>query len=494
MSTKNKPTGAFARMPAIALMEGYQNGDFSPSEVVDDVICALEATDAVCGVIVTEMFEQARAEAARATAAWARGENAGALQGVPVTVKDLVYVAGVPALGGSPMNNGHVPSEDSAVVQALRRAGAVMTCKTTTCESGYKLTADSPVSGITRNPWRLDRTSGGSSGGAAAAVAAGCGPLAIGTDAVGSIRVPSSFCGVFGIKPTFGLVPRAPGFFPPSWGSLAHTGPIGRTVGDTALLLSVIEGYDRRDAVSLPVQPRLHMLAGDGIAGMRIAYTADFGWAALDPDVRAAFEASLAALEELGAELVEADLAVPEDALTGILKPIGYTEQSTAAMTRSEEELGLSEPDFADVVRKGQVYSGRDYMAATHRRAQLRGSFVKLFDDVAALVTPTVATTAFAAGTLGVDEIDGRTVDRHLGWSPFSWPINLAGLPAATVPNGFDRDGLPIGLQIVAPWLDETTIFRVAASMEILRPWADHWPTLGAGDADTAPPLAASEQ
>ena len=131
----------------------------------------------------------------------------------------------------------------------LKAAGAIITCKTTTCESGYKLTADSPLSGITRNPWNPERTSGGSSGGAAAAVAAGCGPLAIGTDAVGSIRVPSSFCGVFGIKPTFGLVPRAPSFFPPSWGSLAHTGPIGWTVSDVALLLEVIAGYDRRDAV-----------------------------------------------------------------------------------------------------------------------------------------------------------------------------------------------------------------------------------------------------
>ena len=137
-----------------------------------------------------------------------------------------------------------MPAVDSAVVIAAQAAGAIITCKTTTCESGYKLTADSPVSGVTRNPWRLDRTSGGSSGGAAAAVAAGCGPLAIGTDGVGSIRVPSSFCGVFGIKPTFGLVPRAPGFFPPSWASLAHTGPIGRTVRDVALLLEVIAGHD----------------------------------------------------------------------------------------------------------------------------------------------------------------------------------------------------------------------------------------------------------
>ena len=139
------------------------------------------------------------------------------MTGVPVSIKDLVYVAGVPALGGAPANRDLVPTFDAAAVSALKSAGAIVTCKTTTCESGYKLTADSPVSGITRNPWNRNRTSGGSSGGAAASIAAGCGPLAIGTDGVGSIRVPSAFCGVVGIKPTFGLVPRAPGFSPPSW-------------------------------------------------------------------------------------------------------------------------------------------------------------------------------------------------------------------------------------------------------------------------------------
>ncbi len=181
-----------------------------------------------------------RGEAADlATAAWSAGRPPGKLTGVPVSIKDLVYVAGVRALGGAPANKDLVPSVDAAVVAALKSAGAIVTCKTTTCESGYKLTADSPVSGVTRNPWNRDRTSGGSSGGAAASIAAGCGPLAIGTDGVGSIRVPSAFCGVVGIKPTFGLVPRSPGFSPPSWASLAHTGPIARTVADAALLLEV---------------------------------------------------------------------------------------------------------------------------------------------------------------------------------------------------------------------------------------------------------------
>jgi aspartyl-tRNA(Asn)/glutamyl-tRNA(Gln) amidotransferase subunit A len=472
---------ALARMSALDLLDGYRSGAFTPVDVVNDVIGALKATDELCNIVVTDMYDQARADAERATKAWASGETAGALCGVPVTVKDLLFVAGVPARAGAPSLADFVPDVDSAVVSSLKAAGAVLTCKTTTCESGYKLTADSPVSGVTRNPWHLGRTSGGSSGGATAAVAAGCGPLAIGTDAVGSIRVPSSFCGVFGIKPTFGLVPRSPSFFPPSWGSLAHTGPIAWTVADAALLLEVIAGYDQRDAVSLPVEPRRFDPTPGLLDGLKIGVSADFGYAAVDPDVRAAFAAAVDVLADLGAEIVPVAPGFGPEILENVLQPIGFTEQATAVMGRDAEILALSEAEFRGVVAKGNTFRGTDYVAALHRRSQLRGRFLDMFKTVDALATPTVAVTAFAAGTIGVGEIDGRTVDRHLGWSPFSWPINLAGLPAASVPCGFDRDGLPIGLQVVAPWLDEGVIVRIAAAFEAKKPWAGKRPSLGRG-------------
>lgn len=461
-----------AALPATELLKGYAEGRFTPVDVVEEVVGALEATDALCNVVVTDMYAQALSAAKQATADWAAGKARGRLAGVPVTVKDLLFVAGVPAHAGSPKLADFVPTEDSAVVSMLKAEGAIITCKTTTCESGYKLTADSPLSGITRNPWNPERTSGGSSGGAAAAVAAGCGPLAIGTDAVGSIRVPSSFCGVFGIKPTFGLVPRAPSFFPPSWGSLAHTGPIGWTVSDVALLLEVIAGYDRRDAVSLPVAPRRFDASASSLDGLRIGVSPDFGYAPVAPAVRRAFQGAVDALADSGAEMIEADVGFGAEALETVLQPIGFTEQATAVMDRDAVELARSDPEFRKVVDKGRGFRGTDYMAATHRRTQLRGRFLKLFGTVDALVTPTVAVTAFEAGTIGVDEIDGSAVDRHLGWSPFSWPINLAGLPAASIPCGFDEDGLPIGLQVVAPWLDEAVIFRIAAAFEAARPWA----------------------
>ena len=460
-----------AKLSATDLLEGYRTGRFTPRDVIEDVIAALEATDASCNVVVTPMYEQARAAADQATEAWASGRNPGRLAGVPVTIKDLVYVAGVPALGGAPYNKDFVPGADAAVVTALKAAGAIVTCKTTTCESGYKLTADSPVSGVTRNPWDKTRTSGGSSGGAAAAVAAGCGPLAIGTDGVGSIRVPSSFCGVVGLKPTFGLVPRSPGFSPPSWASLAHTGPIARTIADVALLLEVIAVHDLRDAASLPVPSRRFDVTPGRLEGLKIGASVDFGYAAIDPEVCDAFQSASETLAGLGAEIVPDCARFAPDMLDCILKPIAYTEQAAAVAGRDIATLDASDDDYRDVIAKGRGYSGVAYIEASYRRAGLRASFLELFQKVDALITPTVAVTAFRTGTLGVDQIAGAAVDSHLGWSPFSWPINLTGLPATTISCGFDAGGLPIGLQIVAPWLDEGLILRVAAAFERARPW-----------------------
>jgi aspartyl-tRNA(Asn)/glutamyl-tRNA(Gln) amidotransferase subunit A len=266
-----------ARLSATQLLDGYRRKEFSPAEAADAVIAALQRIQPTLNVVVTDMFASARSAAQAASNAWAKGTPEGALCGVPVSIKDLVYVGGVRGCAGAPILKDFVPPVDAAAVERLRRAGAVLTCKTTTCESGYKLTADGPVSGITRNPWNTSRTSGGSSGGAAAALAAGAGPLALGTDAVGSIRVPASFCGVFGLKPTFGLVPRSPGFAPPSWGSLAHTGPMARTVADAALMLGVIAGHDARDPASLPLAPKNYEALAGKLTGIRIAFSPNWG-------------------------------------------------------------------------------------------------------------------------------------------------------------------------------------------------------------------------
>ncbi|PVB59667.1 amidase family protein [Labrenzia sp. 011] len=467
--------GDLARLSATDMLEGYRRGVFDPVDVIDDTISALEAVDSSCNIMVADLFDTARSAAEKSARAYRTGE-AGPMEGVPVSIKDLVFVAGAPAKGGAPSLAGHVAGVDAHVVSKLKNAGAIPTCKTTTCESGYKLTADSPVSGITRNPWNPERTSGGSSGGAAAGVAAGAGPVAIGTDGVGSIRVPSSFCGVFGLKPTYGLVSRAPGFFPPSWGTLAHTGPIARTVADAELTLKTIAGYDVRDAASLDCWAPGRETGGSG--PLRVAVSPDFGYAAVDPAVAAAFKAAVDKLLAADFRADDTVLELDPDILARVLKPIALTEQAASIGDRTDADFTDSDEDFRDVIEAGRQYSGVDYMAAMHRRSKLRGQFVEFFKSADILLTPTVAVPAFRAGTLGVSEIDGRPVDGHLGWSPFTWPINLVGLPAASVPCGYTPDGLPVGLQVIASWGQEARIFQVARALERLLPWEASCPVL----------------
>ena len=467
-----------AGLSAQEMLAGFAHKDFSPTEVVEAVIARLCTTQDQLNVLVIDLFGQARTEAQNATAAWWKGEPTGPLCGVPVTIKDLIYVRDVRGSAGSLLLKDFITPADAAPVERLRRAGAILTGKTTTCESGYKLTADSPLTGITRNPWRHDRTSGGSSGGAAAAVAAGAGPLALGTDGVGSIRVPASFCGVAGLKPSFGLVPRSPGFSPPSWASLAHTGPIARTVADIGLMLEIIAGYDARDAASLPVPgaPKAAELEHSG--KLRIAFSPDLGYAPVAPEVAAAVKAAVDALADAGGRIDTPSFTLDPDVLESVLKPIAFTEQAAAVGSRDAADLQLSEPAYRAVVGRGRQYRGIDYITASYRRGALREKFRLLFESHDILITPTVSVTAFPAGTIGVDRINGAPVDAHLGWSPFTWPINLAGLPAMTVPVGFDGDGLPIGLQIVASWLREDLILHIAAVIEKIRPWAHIRPTL----------------
>lgn len=466
-------TGALAGLSAAEMLEGFRSKSFDPVDVVEDTIAMLSAADAACNIMVSDLFESARKQAQESAAAWNEG-TARPMEGVPVSIKDLVFVEGAPCKGGAPSLANYVAETDAHVVTKLREAGAVLTCKTTTCESGYKLTADSPVTGITRNPWDTNRTSGGSSGGAAAGVAAGAGPIAIGTDGVGSIRVPSSFCGVVGLKPTFGYVSRAPGFFPPSWGSLAHTGPIARTVSDIATTLEMISGYDMRDAASLFGAPDVEASEKP----LRIAVSADLGYTPVDPAVRQAFEDACAAILSGPFDLSAAKLELASDVFESVLKPIAYSEQAGSVGTRGDSDFAGSDPEFRAVIDEGRKFSGVDYVEATHRRSKLRGQYVQLFQNADVLLTPTLPVTAFAAGTLGVSEIDGQAVDGHLGWSPFTWPINLTGLPAATVPCGFCPEGLPIGLQIIAPWGREDLVLKIASYFESVKPWLGVRPSL----------------
>jgi len=391
----------------------------------------------------TVVLDEPALSAARAAdEAVANGGPLPPLLGVPVSVKDHIWMAGVPATNGSLAYRDFVPSHDCVAVARLRSAGAVIVGKTNNPEFCYRGFTDNALFGPTRNPWNPALTPGGSSGGAAAAVAAGLGPLAIGTDGGGSIRIPASFCGVVGHKPTHGRVPNLPGFM--AWPSLSVDGPLTRSVRDAALLLSVLSDPGVPDA-------------GPGATG-RIAYSEDLGGLPVDADVRAVFRSSLEVFTGLGYDLVEAhpDTPHPTDLWNRIALPEGY---------ESEGPLLAS---FRDVMTPGipeLIEAGRGLVpphAEMAAYARVWDAFFTVYD---LLLTPTMQLTAFPVGIETPSSIEGQPVDPFFDdWCTTCLPANLAGIPATSVPAGFDRNGLPVGLQIMGPrWADSRTLAAAAA-------------------------------
>jgi aspartyl-tRNA(Asn)/glutamyl-tRNA(Gln) amidotransferase subunit A len=461
-------------MPATQLVAAIRAKKVSPVEVVDAVLARIERLNPKLNAYCTLTIEAARAAAKEAEAAVMRGETLGILHGVPVSIKDLVATKGVRTTYGSKLYEHFVPDEDAPVVERLKQAGAIILGKTNTPEFGHKGVTDNPVFGLSRNPWSLDHTPGGSSGGGAAAVAAGLGPLAVGTDGGGSIRIPCSCCGIYGLKATLGRVAAAPTFG--GLEILSHTGPMTRTVRDAALMLNAIVGPDPRDLSSLPADGTDYLTGLDwGIKGLRVAYTPDWGYAAVDPEVRQLTEAAAKRFIELGCEVDEAHpgFADPDEAY-GIL-----SSATTAA------RLGDKLPEWRDrfdrslvpQLEYGMRWSAVDFVKAAHVRRTLSESFRQFFQRYDLLLTPTLAAPPLPVGVDDYREIGGRKVGRR-GWIAFTFPINLTGYPAATVPCGWTREGLPVGLQIIAPRLAEALVLRASAAFEAMAPWADKRPSL----------------
>ena len=344
---------------------------------------------------------------------------------------------------------------------ALRRSGAVMPGKTTTPELGWKGVTDSALEGITRNPWDTSRTAGGSSGGSSAALSAGMVPLALGSDGGGSIRIPCGFCGLAGIKPTFGRVPAWPAS---PFGPVSHVGPMARTVTDAALLLDVMSEPDARDWIALPPS-RTSFTAGidDGVAGLRIAFSPALGYAAVEPEVAALVSRAALAFGELGAhvELVDPGFDDPRAAFDVLWRSgaaravadLGDPEASTPAWRRSRRPAGATR--------------AVEYIAALQARDRLAMQMSLFHQDWDLLLTPTLPLVAFEAGR----EIpEGATDPRWPGWTPFTYPFNMTQQPAATVPCGFTDAGLPAGLQIVGPRYAEALVLRAARAYEAAHP------------------------
>ncbi|MCL8012801.1 amidase [Streptomyces sp. AS02] len=447
-------------LTAVQLLDGYREGRFSP---VDATRAALERAERIqpeVNAFVRLTADEALARAAESAERWRRGEPAGLLDGVPVTVKDILLMRGGPTLKGSKTitENGSW-GEDAPSVARLRAHGAVFLGKTTTPEFGWKGVTDSPLSGVTRNPYDPARTAGGSSGGAAAAVALGAGPLALGTDGGGSVRIPAAFCGIFGLKPTYGRVPLYPAS---AFGTLAHVGPMTRDAADAALLLDVIGTPDSRDWSALPPAPG-SFAAGltGGVRGLRVAYSPSLGGqVAVRPAVAAAVRRAVERLAGLGAyvEETDPDFTDPVDAF----HTLWFTGAARVTQHLGPHQRELLDPGLREICGAGARASALDYLAAVDARMELGRRMGRFHDTYDLLVTPTLPITAFEAGA---EVPKGSGHRRWTGWTPFTYPFNLTQQPAATVPVGRDGDGLPIGLQLVAARHRDDLVLRAAHTL-----------------------------
>jgi Asp-tRNA(Asn)/Glu-tRNA(Gln) amidotransferase A subunit family amidase len=445
---------------AYATAEGIRTGQFSSVSVTAAALASIRDTQPVLNTFTVLFEDEAMAAALAADERVARGEVA-PLLGVPVSVKDHIWMAGAPATNGSVALRDFVPPSDAVVVARLRAAGAIIVGKTNNPEFCYRGITDNRVYGLTRNPRDPGRTPGGSSGGAGASVAAGLTHLALGTDGGGSIRIPASFCGVVGHKPTFGLVPKEPGF--KGWKSLSVDGPLATSVRDAALMLSVIAGPAAADdtTVAGPVGD-LAVRPGD-LRGLRVAYSADLGSLPVDPGVRAAFAAALEIIAGLGATLTPA--APRNGAPTSLWNTIALAEGFASEGPLLADWRDEMSEGTAEIIEAGRSITAGQYVDALHERNAYTQVWASFFDDYDVLLMPTMQLTAFPVGQLRPETIEGQPVDPFFDdWCTLSVPANLTGMPATSVPCPVD--GLPVGLQIMGPrWSDALTL-RVAAAFE----------------------------
>ncbi|MBD0841830.1 amidase [Streptomyces sp. TRM68416] len=447
-------------LTAVRLLEGYRTGAFSP---VDATRAALERAERIqpeVNAFVRITAERALEQAAASAERWRRGEPAGLLDGVPVTVKDILLMRGEPTLKGSKtISEKGSWDEDAPSVARLRAHGAVFLGKTTTPEFGWKGVTDSPLTGVTRHPHDPTRTAGGSSGGAAAAVALGAGPLALGTDGGGSVRIPAAFCGIFALKPTYGRVPLYPAS---AFGTLAHVGPMTRDAADAALLMDVIGVPDSRDWSALGPPPGSFAagLSG-GVHGLRVAYSPSLGGqVAVRPAVASAVRRAVERLAGLGAyvEETDPDFADPVEAF----HTLWFSGAARVVQHLGPHQRELLDPGLREICGLGARYSALDYLAAVDVRMELGRRMGRFHDSYDLLVTPTLPLTAFEAGA---EVPKGSGHRRWTGWTPFTYPFNMTQQPAATVPVGRDGDGLPVGLQIVAARHRDELVLRAAHAL-----------------------------
>jgi Asp-tRNA(Asn)/Glu-tRNA(Gln) amidotransferase A subunit family amidase len=465
--------------PATELAARIRAKTLSPVELVENALARIEQVNPALNAFCFTYPDEARTAAQRAEAAVMTGEPLGPLHGLPIAIKDLTPTKGKTTTLGSKVFEHWVPEHDAPIVERLLAAGAILVGKTTTPEFAHSGFTQSPLWGISRNPWNPERTPGGSSGGSAAAVTSGCVALAEGSDAGGSVRIPAAMCGCVGLKPSLGRIPLA--ILPTAFEQYCHFGPLARTIDDAALFLSVTEGPDERDILSLPRRPTGEAtpappVPGD-VAGLKIALSPDLGFFAVDDDVAANLTASADALRAAGAEVEE--IALPWDRSLvdcfvthwGVLMALCFGEHLDAWREQMD-------PAVVSLIEKGNrtgaVELRQTEIVRTRQWESLRGVFER-FD---ALLCPTVRLPAPSVELTDRDFNKTDEAGRFLGMV-MTMPFNLLGpCPALSVPSGFSRDGLPTAAQIVGRRYDEASVLRIGAALERARPWAGQRPPL----------------
>jgi aspartyl-tRNA(Asn)/glutamyl-tRNA(Gln) amidotransferase subunit A len=447
---------------ALDLVELYRTQALSPVEAAEALLARAEALQPKLNAFCIIDRDGALEAAQEAERRWRDGAPLGPLDGVPVTIKDLVLMRGFPTRRGSRMIDSVPDTEDGPAVARLREAGAVILGKTTTPEFGWKAIGDSPLTGVTRNPWNLERTPGGSSAGAAAACAAGIAPLHVGSDGAGSIRIPAAFTGIFGIKATFGRVPAHPAS---PMGLLSNVGPMTRSVRDAALMLNILARPDHRDPYSLPPERRMYLDGiEEGVGGWRIAYSPDLGYAKVDPEIAACVAEAARRFEELGAHVEEVGAIF--DSPRQVLLTLWAAGAARVMAGFPQEKRRLAEPGLIEIAAHGARIGAVDYVGADLARTALGARMAEFHQRYDLLLTPMMPVPALPVG----QDLNDPAEEMWIDWSPFSYPFNMTRQPAASIPCGLTSAGLPIGLQIVGPLYAEDRVLRAARAFEQTRP------------------------
>jgi aspartyl-tRNA(Asn)/glutamyl-tRNA(Gln) amidotransferase subunit A len=454
-----------AMMSAARMAALFRKKKLSPVEATKAALARIAAHNGRLNAFILVDEKGALAAARRAERRYAKGEALSAADGVPTSIKDLLLTKGWPTLRGSKAISPDQPwLEDAPAVVRLREAGAVLLGKTTTPEFGWKGVTDSPLTGITRNPWNPKMTPGGSSGGAAVAAATGMGALHLGTDGGGSIRIPAGFCGIFGFKQSWGRVPAYP---PSPFQTLAHVGAMTRSVEDAAMLLTILARPDNRDVYALPPDGTDYRKGlGGGIKGLRVAFAPTLGSRRVEPEVAQLVAQAAKGLRALGARVEEAR---PELGDYGAVFQTFWFAGAASLMSQfSPEQKRLMDPSLVATGEAGTKITLSDYFAAVKAREAMGLAMAKFHERYDLLALPTLPLPAFEAGRLTPATESG---EGWVDWTPFTYPFNLTKQPAATVPCGLTSAGLPAGLQIVGRLYDDMTVLRAAAAFEAAHPW-----------------------